>query len=115
MQLKTFHWNLKYIRHVLKGSYPAIFSLAVPGDRLVVESLHEELMEKGDGLWASEGENFLPQIPLFHAVLASFPFRSPPQTEILEQASDIRQTTSASKCYLLNKLQRLELEESPLR
>lgn len=111
MQLKTFYWNLKYVRHVLKGSYPAIFSLAVPEDRLVVGSLHKELMEN----WASKGENFLPQIPLFHAVLASFPFRSPPQTEILEQASDIRQTTSASTCYLLNKLQRLELEESPLR
>lgn len=115
MQLKTFHWNLKYIRHVLKGSYPTIFSLAVPEDRLVVGSLHKELMEKGDRLWASKGENFLPQIPLFHAVLASFPFRSLPQTEILEQASDIRQTTSASTCCLLNKLQRLALEESPLR
>ena len=91
-----------------------ISSLAVPDNRLVVESLHKERMEKGDGLGGERAREFSSP-DLLVLVLASFPFRCLPQTENLEQPSDFRQITSASPSYLLYKLQRLSLLETPLR
>ena len=94
--------EFEYIRHNLKGSYPAIFSLAVPEDRLVVGSLHEELMGKSDGLWASKGETELsspdPLVPCSARVLPfslSSTNRDPGTTEpaILDKQQALQRVT----------------------